>query len=280
MSKKRAIRPADNGGRRQSVRQESNGCRRRRTRKYDAEASQAIVRDYGHVVKFIAHKFAYNLPPSVEVDDLISVGLIGLMDAAERFDATKGFKFTTFAEFRIRGAMIDELRRQDFVPRAIRDKVKQVEQAEESIRRETGRDASTEEICSEVGLCEDKVVELRNYRVRGTVVNFDEITNLSHADQQQIVTNSENENGESSPFEFASRKVIRQVMEKVIGDLPEREARILAMYYFEELSLKEIGKALSVTESRVSQLHSRALVNLKVLLDQNEEYAELKDLLA
>lgn len=282
MSKKQAtINPKTNGCRRDRDRMDSHGCRRRRMRKYDTEATKAIVRDYGHVVKFIAHKLAYNLPPSVEVDDLISVGLIGLMDAAERFDATKGYKFTTFAEFRIRGAMLDELRRQDFVPRAVREKVKKVEEAEEELRRANGgKEPSSQEISNEIGMSQDKVVELRSHRVRGAVVNFDEVTNLSQDDQKEIAEKTTNIGLDYSPYEFASRKIIRQVMEKVIGDLPDREARILSMYYFEELSLKEIGKALAVTESRVSQLHTRALTSLKTLLDQNEEYAELKELLA
>ena len=283
MKSEKYLRPkaTNNGCRRKFTRQKSGNCRRARMRTYDTDASREIIKDYGHIVKFIAHKLAYHLPASVEVDDLVSVGLIGLMSAAERFDATKGFKFSTFAEFRVRGAMLDELRSQDWVPRGVRQKVREMEAAINGFELEHNREPNNTELSRMMNISEDKVVELRSQKKPGMLVNFDDVNNLSQKDKQTIhQCQDKTVEMDYSPYEFASRQNIRQVMEHVIHEMQAREQKILTMYYFEDKSLKEIGKVLKVTESRVSQLHTRAITNLRTLLNSKKEYKELKELLA
>lgn len=262
-----------------------NGCRRKdgrtntadrrqRARKYDAAASREIIAEYGHIVKFIAHKLSYNLPASMEVTDLINVGLVGLLDAAERFEAERGFKFTTFAEFRVRGAMLDEMRRQDWIPRGARERAREYQSVKEKFSKEKGRRPTNKEVGKKMGLPEHKISELEQNDGVAKMVRFEHLENLDDSGDSGVTEL------EMSPFDMTARKNIRAVMEKVIHDLPERLQMILVMYYFEELSLKEIGAKLEITESRVSQLHSRAIHGMRKLLDEKAEYAELKKLLA
>lgn len=266
--------PRNNGCRRKENR--ASRDRRERKRKYDAEATRKIIAEYGHIVRFIAHKLAYNLPASMEMGDLINVGLVGLMDAAERFEASRGFKFTTFAEFRIRGAMLDELRRQDWIPRGARERARDFQSTREKLAKELGHAPTTHEIAEKMGLPDVKVEELEQNDGVAKIVRFE---NLAQVEEETTDGGSEVEL-DYTPYEVTSRKNIRQVMEKVIHELPERLQHILVMYYFEELSLKEIGAKLAITESRVSQLHTRALVGMRKILDEKAEYAELKRLLA
>lgn len=251
-----------------------SNCRRRGPRKYDAAATKRIIAEHGQIVRFIAHKLSHTLPASVDVDDLINVGLVGLMDAAERFDAARGFKFQTFAEFRIRGAMIDELRRQDWVPRGARERSKDYKKFCESFREEHGREPNQAELSKALGISIKKVAELEQMGGQSQLVHAEDLG------PNALTDISEEIEIDFSPFAAANQKDMRKVLEGVMHQLPEREQAVLSFYYFQELSLKEIGSKMGITESRVSQLHSRAISLLKDIVVHSAEQDELKRLLA
>lgn len=241
---------------------------------FDGKNRDAMMLEYFSLVKIVAKKMANRLPASVDLDDLVSAGLIGLMQSIERFKPEKGFKFKTYAEFRIRGAMIDELRSEDWCPKGMRQKAKQFERICEKIRQKKGRKATDKEICSALHITKPKYEQL----VRD--VNTLEQMNLatyvragSDDDRTQTTIELVPDNHMGvNPFEETTRHEIREKIEKGLRHLPEMEREVLSLYYFEELNLKEIGKRLNLSESRVCQLHSKAITDLKVCL--SEEHLE------
>jgi RNA polymerase sigma factor for flagellar operon FliA len=228
-------------------------------------SKNTMMLEYFSLVKIVAKKMAARLPASVEFDDLVSAGLIGLMQALDRFKPEKGFKFKTYAEFRIRGAMIDELRSQDWCPKGMRQKAKQFERICEKLRQKKGRKATDKELCQALHITKVKYEQL----VRD--VNTLEQMNLAsyvrvgtEEDRTQTTIELVPDRGEgANPFEEANRHNVRDKIEKAMRGLPETESKVLALYYFEDLNLKEIGKQLSLSESRVCQLHSKAISSLK-----------------
>jgi len=224
-----------------------------------------LMLEYFSLVKIVAKKMATRLPASVDYDDLVSAGLIGLMQALERFKPEKGFKFKTYAEFRIRGAMIDELRTQDWCPKGMRQKAKQFERICEKLRQKKGRRATDKELCQALHISKSKYEQL----VRDA--NTLEQMNLASyirvgADEDRTQTTIElvPDSGEgANPFEEANRHNVRDKIEKAMRQLPETERVVLALYYFDDMNLKEIGKRLNLSESRVCQLHSKAISALK-----------------
>jgi len=232
----------------------------------------SMMLEYFSLVKIVAKKMTTRLPASVDYDDLVSAGLIGLMQALERFKPEKGFKFKTYAEFRIRGAMIDELRSQDWCPKGMRQKAKQFERICEKIRQKKGRKATDKELCQALHITKVKYEQL----VRD--VNTLEQMNLasyvrlgSDEDHTQTTIELVADNSElGNPFEEASRHNVRDTIEQAMRHLPETERTVLSLYYFEDKNLKEIGKELNLSESRVCQLHSKAISQLKsTLTDEN-----------
>jgi RNA polymerase sigma factor FliA len=233
--------------------------------------------EYFSLVKIVAKKMATRLPASVDYDDLVSAGLIGLMQCLERFKPEKGFKFKTYAEFRIRGAMIDELRSQDWCPKGMRQKAKQFERICEKIRQKKGRKATDKELCQALHLSRPKYDQL----VRD--VNTLEQMNLASyirigGDEDRTQTTIElvpDLHMGANPFEEASRHDLRDQINKALDHLSENEKQVLTLYYFEELNLKEIGKRLSLSESRVCQLHSRALAQLRQTMSEEQGESQL-----
>jgi RNA polymerase sigma factor for flagellar operon FliA len=230
-----------------------------------AKNRDAMMLEYYSLVKIVAKKMATRLPASVEFDDLVSAGLIGLMQATERFKPEKGYKFKTYAEFRIRGAMIDELRSQDWCPKGMRQKAKQFERVCEKLRSKKGRQANDKEIAQALHLTKPKYEQL----VRD--VNTLEQMNLASyirvgSDEDRTQTTIElvaDTHVGINPFEEANKHDVRDHIEKALRTLPETERQVLSLYYFEELNLKEIGKRLQLSESRVCQLHAKAISQLK-----------------
>jgi RNA polymerase sigma factor for flagellar operon FliA len=237
-------------------------------------SKNTLMLEYFSLVKIVAKKMATRLPASVDYDDLVSAGLIGLMQALERFKPEKGFKFKTYAEFRIRGAMIDELRSQDWCPKGMRQKAKQFERICEKLRQKKGRKATDKELCQALHISKSKYEQL----VRD--VNTLEQMNLAsyvrlgnEEDRTQTTIELVPDCGEgNNPFEEANRHNVRDKIEAAMRQLPETERTVLALYYFEDLNLKEIGKQLNLSESRVCQLHSKAISALKQSLA--EEHLE------
>jgi RNA polymerase sigma factor for flagellar operon FliA len=227
---------------------------------------EKLIVEYSGLIKFIASKIAARLPSNIELDDLISSGVIGLMDAIDKYDSSRDNKFKTYAEFRIRGAILDELRSQDWVPRSIREKAKILERAYSKIEREKGRQATDEEACIELGLTTEQYHEMINEVRSVSLLSYDDITNLSNADKRSLHGNGETGSKVPTPFSEVSVASLKKLVAEAIEDLPEKQRLVLSLYYYEDLNLKEIGRVLDVTESRVSQLHSQAILKLKARL--------------
>lgn len=241
----------------------------------DGLTKDEIVVKYASLVKYLAQKIAIRLPANIELDDLISAGVIGLMDAVDKYDHTRDNKFKTYAEFRIRGAMLDELRSQDWVPRSVREKAKQLERVFARIEHAKGRPATDAEVCEELKLNPEEYAELLNEVRSVSLLNYDDLNSLTKTDKKSMMGLIEN--GKlNNPFAEVSRQNLKGMVEKAINDLPEKQRLVLALYYYEDMNLKEIGKVLEVTESRVSQLHTQAVLRLKSKLKNNfDEFVQM-----
>jgi RNA polymerase sigma factor FliA len=222
---------------------------------------EALVESHLPQVKFIAERLAAKLPPSVERDDLIGAGVLGLLDAVDKFDPTRGVQFKTYAELRIRGAMLDCLRSLDWAPRALRQRAREIEAAFLKIEREKGRPAEAEDVARELGISTDQyqslLQELRGITLLGLDANTDE-------DDQPFPQIADDPS--QSPFVLYEQAEGRERLIEAIDHLPPRERQVVALYYLEELTMKEVGAVLGITESRVSQLHTQAMLHLRVSL--------------
>ncbi|MCM2277220.1 MAG: FliA/WhiG family RNA polymerase sigma factor [Oligoflexia bacterium] len=224
---------------------------------------ERLVSEYAPLIKYIAQKIAARLPANIELDDLISSGVIGLMDAIEKYDATRDNKFKTYAEFRIRGAILDELRAQDWVPRSVREKAKVLERCYAKIEQQKGRQATDEEVCTELGISQNDFHDLLNQVRSVSLLSYDDISNFSKADKRSLHGYGESGSKAPTPFSEVNVASIKRLIAQAIQDLPEKQRLVLSLYYYEDLNLKEIGRVLDVTESRVSQLHTQAVLRLK-----------------
>jgi RNA polymerase sigma factor FliA len=231
-----------------------------------------LIVEYAPLIKYVAQKIAARLPANIELDDLISSGVIGLMDAIDKYDGSRDNKFKTYAEFRVRGAILDELRAQDWVPRSVREKAKQLERAYAKIEQSKGRQATEEEVCKELGLGMDDFQSLVNQVRSISLLSFDDVSNFSRADKRSLHGLDDDVSSKSAtPFNEVNFNFIRSLVAESIQELPEKQRLVLSLYYFEDLNLKEIGRVLDVTESRVSQLHTQAVIRLKAKLRNHLE---------
>jgi RNA polymerase sigma factor for flagellar operon FliA len=210
-----------------------------------------LVVQYSPLVKYVAGRMRSRLPHTVEQDDLVSDGVLGLMDAIERFDPSRGLTFQTFAVPRIRGAIIDGLRAMDFVPRSVRDKVRAVQQATLALEERLGRLPGDEEVARELGIPVQQVRDL-NRQTSSSHANLDD---FDLADELSSAADATVEQGDANAS-----------LMRVVAELSERDQVVIALYYFEGLTLAEIGRVLGVTESRISQVHSRATASLRAKL--------------
>ncbi len=225
-----------------------------------------LVLEYAPLIKYIAQKIASRLPANIELDDLISSGVIGLMDAIEKYDSTRDNKFKTYAEFRIRGAILDELRAQDWVPRSVREKAKILERVYSKIEQSHGRQATDEEVCEELGISQEEFHELLNQVRSVSLLSYDDLSHFSKADKRALHGYGEGGVKAPTPFSEVSSAHVKRLVAEAIHELPEKQRLVLSLYYYEDLNLKEIGRVLDVTESRVSQLHTQAIIRLKAKL--------------
>lgn len=231
----------------------------------DAQTKDEIIIEYAPLVKFIAQKIAARLPSNIELDDLISCGVIGLMDAIDKFDPTRDNKFKTYAEFRVRGAILDELRAQDWVPRSVREKAKLVERTYSKLESDLGRPATDEEMCKALDCTQEEFHDLLNKSKSVSLLNIDDSASFNRGDKKLMAGLMEDSKS-SNPFTAVSYKNVRDKIKEGIKALPEKQRLVLSLYYYEDLNLKEIGSVLDVTESRVSQLHTQAIMKLKAKL--------------
>ena len=216
-----------------------------------------LVEQHAPLVKRIAHHLIARLPSSVLVDDLIQSGMIGLLEAAKNFDGSKGASFETFAGIRIRGAMLDEIRKGDWTPRSVHKNGRAITDAINQVERETGRDARDSEIAEKLN------VSLNDYHSMLNDVNVGKLIGIEDLGISEDVLSSEQDEGNDGPLADLMQGAFQKALAHSITTLPEREAIVLSLYYDEELNLREIGEVLEVSESRVSQIHSQAMLKLK-----------------
>jgi RNA polymerase sigma factor FliA len=231
-------------------------------KKIDRRTKEKLILEYAPLIKFIAQKIAVRLPSNIEFDDLVSSGVIGLMDAIDKYDPTRDNKFKTYAEFRIRGAILDELRAQDWVPRSVREKAKQLERAHVKLEQQLGRFPTEDEITGELKMNKEEYYDLLNQVKSVSILSLDEAGSFNSSDRKSIMSLLESCKI-PSPLAQLNLKTVKGVVTEAIESLPEKQRLVLSLYYYEDLNLKEIGDVLEVTESRVSQLHTQAIIWLR-----------------
>ncbi len=230
------------------------------------EIRDRMVKQYAPLVKYVAGKVAVGMPQNVEFDDLVGYGVFGLFDAIEKFDPDKHVKFKTYAVTRIRGAIFDELRAIDWVPRSVRQKSREIEDAIHRLEASLGRSASDAEIARELGMT-DKEFEKAMLRVSGTsILSLNDVWYTGEDNDKVSIADSIESPDSFGPDTIVEKEEVKRVIIQSIQELPEKEKTVLVLYYYEDLTLKEIGKVLEVTESRVSQLHTKAIMRLRAKL--------------
>ncbi len=231
-----------------------------------ARDREEMILQYTPLIKYVAHRLAMRLPSHISIDDLISAGVIGLMDALTKFDPEKRVEFKTYAEFRIRGAMLDELRSMDWVPRSIRQKATQIERTIHQLEKKHGRSVEDEEIASALGLSLEAYYETLKELHGLSPLDMEEVKKgfpkLSLEDILDSLIDSE----ENDPFHQYSLKELKKVLARAIDELSSNERMVISLYYYEELTLKEIGEVLHLTESRICQIHTKGVLKLRARL--------------
>ncbi|MDQ3588229.1 MAG: RNA polymerase sigma factor WhiG [Actinomycetota bacterium] len=240
----------------------------------DQRARERLVLAYAPLVKYVAGRMASGLPSHVEEADLISYGLLGLISAIERFEPERQIKFETFAITRIKGSIIDELRSLDWVPRSVRSRAREIERANAKLENELQRAPTDEEIADRLELTVDEFQDSLMRISNSSVVALDELWTVSDASGDQVsLLDTIQDPQAADPAREMDATEIKDTLSDAIARLPEREKLVVALYYYENLTLREIGEVLGVTESRVSQLHTKAVLRLKSRL-QGESLGE------
>mgnify|MGYP000096946336 CR=1 FL=1 len=214
-----------------------------------------IVNQHGELVRRIAHHLAARLPPSVDVDDLIQAGMIGLLEAARQYDAGQGASFETYASIRIRGSMIDEIRKGDWVPRSVHRRVREAAEATRRVEQREGRAATSAEVAAAMDVPMPEYLKLLEGAARGQVLSLD--AQVEDGGDSRIPA------GGSAPDQALELGEFHGELSRAIAQLPERERLVLSLYYEQEMNLREIGAVLGVSESRVCQVHGQAMVRLR-----------------
>jgi RNA polymerase sigma factor for flagellar operon FliA len=225
-----------------------------------------LILTYAPLVKYVAGRLGSGLPAHVDEGDLVSYGLLGLIGAIERYDPSRDIKFETYAIARIKGAIIDELRALDWVPRSVRSRAREIERAIAEIAAKTGVTPTDEQIAAKIGISVDELEESLADISRSSIAALDELWSVSgDGDQISLMDTIEDESG-PRPEAALDQTEMREALADAIARLPEREKLVVTLYYYEELTLREIGEVLGVTESRISQLHTKAILRLKARL--------------
>lgn len=217
----------------------------------------ALVTQHAPLVKRIAYHLVGRMPASVQVEDLMQAGMIGLLEAARNYDAGQGASFETYASIRVRGAMLDEIRKTDWTPRSVHRKWRMVAEAVREIENRTGRDARDTEVAAMLELSLDEYHQILQDASHARVFSFDDMLESNEDAEEELL------GSDTGVLEGLEREDFKKSLAQAIGGLPEREALVLALYYDEELNLREIGEVLGVSESRVCQIHGQAMVKLR-----------------
>ena len=224
-----------------------------------AELREQIIVEYAPLVKIVAGRLSMYLGYNVEYDDLVGYGIFGLIDAIDKFDINKEVKFETYASLRIRGSILDQIRKMDWIPRTVRQKQKKIDEAIRKIETETGKNAQDEEIARELGVSEEELVNWQSQLKVTNLVSLNE-----YVDQgMEPVMDARGNSHFAQPEDAIEEEELKQVLIQSLEVLTEKEQKVITLYYYENLTLKEISNILQVSESRVSQLHTKALTKMK-----------------
>jgi RNA polymerase sigma factor FliA len=229
----------------------------------NAADRERLILDYAPTIKYIAQRIASRLPSHIGLDDLINAGVIGLIDAITKYDPSRDNTFKTYAEFRIRGAMLDELRNLDWAPRSVRQKERAIERAYETLERTLGRSGRDEEVAELLGIDIEEFYEWLS-QVRGVSLLSLEVPGLRTTDGETLkALDLVATDAAQGPAQLVQTHHLKELIAEAIDDLPHQEKVVISLYYYEELTMKEIGKVLEITESRVSQIHTKSIFHLR-----------------
>ncbi len=234
----------------------------------DEKAREALINKYLPLVRYVAGRIAIHLPPNIEMDDLIGWGIVGLLDAIERYDYKQDTRFNTYAYIRIKGTILDQIRSLDWAPRSLRSIARRVGAVKEKLRHEKGADPTLDEIADNLGVSKDEVENVISNLQTVQVLSLDHII---VSEENEIVDRTQDINADAyypSPDQVLKEKELKELLVKAIMELPEHQQKLLHLYYYEELTLKEIGMVLNVSESRACQIHSMAIKTLREKMKQ------------
>jgi RNA polymerase sigma factor for flagellar operon FliA len=235
--------------------------------KNDAAYRDQLITEYLPYVKRIVHRIAVHLPSTIDIDDLMNVGVIGLIQAVDRYDPSRDNKFMTYAVFRIKGAVLSELRSRDFLSRSNRRKIRDLENACSKLEQKLGREVDDVEVAQELGIEVDQVYRTKQMSSI-SFISFEEL-GFSSRDEKEKLLNYLIDNDDNA-LTLTRLKELKEAVAKAIEQLPEKEKLVISLYYLEELTMKETGKVLNITESRVSQIHSQAILRLRAKLKKEK----------
>ncbi|MDA8112685.1 MAG: FliA/WhiG family RNA polymerase sigma factor [Nitrospiraceae bacterium] len=234
------------------------------------ELDDQMIKEFAGTIKYHAMRYAHRLPPELGVEDLISVGLHSLVESARRFDPSRGLKFKTMAEHRIRGAMLDEIRSMDWVPRSVREKQADVQMAREALERELGRHPGDDELAARLGLSLEDLDTLLWEIDPHPVLSLDEVFGPDETEGESLGDHLPGPKGDD-PLSRLLQGEALDALAGALDALPEKQRLVLTLYYYEELTMKEVAQVLDVSESRVSQIHSQALRGIRALLEERRQ---------
>ena len=223
------------------------------------ELREQLIIEYAPLVKLVAGRLSMYLGHNVEYDDLVSYGIFGLIDAIDKFDLAKNVKFETYASLRIRGAILDQIRKMDWIPRTVRQRQRKMDEAIKQIEMRTGKNATDEELAKELGLTED---ELCNWQSQMKVTNVVSLNEFEENGPEPVIDTS-NKSHFAQPEDVVEEAELKETLVAALDLLTEKERKVIELYYYEEMTLKEISKILDESESRVSQLHTKGLLKMR-----------------
>lgn len=234
----------------------------------DSQAGDALIKKYMPLVSYHVQRISAGLPKNVNKDDLKSLGLVGLYDALEKFDPKRDLKFDTYASFRVRGAIIDGLRKEDWLPRSSREKAKRIEASIEKLEQRHLRNVSSKEVAVDLGISEEEVVNVLNKGYFANILSIDD--HLLDQDDGENNAVALKDDQQQTPEEKILKDELIGQLTKVISGLSEKEQLVISFFYKEELTLTEIGQVMNLSTSRISQIHSKALIKLRKVLEGME----------
>lgn len=235
------------------------------SKKKTPELREKIIIEYAGLVKLVAGRLSMYLGYNVEYDDLVSYGIFGLIDAIDKFDYSKGYKFETYASLRIRGAILDQIRKMDWIPRSIRQKQRKLENAYQSLETRYGKNVTDDELARELDISIEELEDWQNQTKITNIISLDEFLEQgSESKSEQYFATTFDQ-----PETIVEKQELKEILTKVLDTLTEKEKKVIILYYYEDLTLKEISKILEVSESRISQLHTKALQKMKAKLGTN-----------